>query len=160
MIRSFRSGALAASLLLTTAAFAAPPAQDIVDTVVAAGSFKTLVACAGRWAGRHIEGPRSVHGVRAHRRSLCQAASGYRRKPAEARKQGEAGSHPYLPEVLGEVMAADVVKIRTAKTVNGQMLTVKAVMGSVMVDKAKVIKTDIVCSNGVIHVIDTVIMPK
>jgi uncharacterized surface protein with fasciclin (FAS1) repeats len=57
-------------------------------------------------------------------------------------------------------MAADVLKVKSAKTVNGQSLTVKAEGGSVMVDAAKVIKTDIVGSNGVIHVIDAVVLPR
>ena len=48
----------------------------------------------------------------------------------------------------------------SAKTVNGQSLTVTKKDGAVMVDNAKVVKTDIVCSNGVIHVIDTVVIPK
>jgi uncharacterized surface protein with fasciclin (FAS1) repeats len=62
--------------------------------------------------------------------------------------------------VPGKVMAADVVKLTTAKTVNGQSLSVNTGGGRVMVDKAMVIQTDIKCSNGVIHVIDTVMLPK
>ena len=64
--------------------------------------------------------------------------------------------------VAGKVMAADVVKLKDGtkvKTVNGASITVGTKHG-VMVDKAKVVKTDIVCSNGVIHVIDSVILPK
>ena len=61
--------------------------------------------------------------------------------------------------VAGKVMAADV-KTMMAKTVEGSELDVKAADGKVMVDKAKVVKTDIAASNGVIHVIDTVLMPK
>jgi transforming growth factor-beta-induced protein len=49
--------------------------------------------------------------------------------------------------------------LHEAKTVNGQELTVKAAMGVVTVDNAKVVKTDILCTNGVIHVVDTVILP-
>ena len=62
--------------------------------------------------------------------------------------------------VSGKVLAKDVMKMHAAKTVNGQDVTVKTVKGSVMVGNAKVTKTDIMCSNGVIHVIDTVLMPK
>ncbi len=62
--------------------------------------------------------------------------------------------------VPGMVMAKDVVKLHEAKTVNGQELTVKTGMGSVMVDNAKVVKADILCTNGAIHVIDTVILPQ
>jgi uncharacterized surface protein with fasciclin (FAS1) repeats len=57
-------------------------------------------------------------------------------------------------------MAKNVLNLRSAKTVNGQTMTVKAAKGAVMVDGAKVVKTDIECSNGVIHVIDSVILPK
>ena len=59
----------------------------------------------------------------------------------------------------GPVMAADVVKLKEAKTVQGQMIKIDTSMG-VKVDGANVVKTDIACSNGVIHVIDSVILPK
>jgi len=62
--------------------------------------------------------------------------------------------------VSGQVMAKDVVGLDSAKTVNGQTLSITQKDGAVMVDNAKVVKTDIVCSNGVIHVIDTVVLPK
>jgi uncharacterized surface protein with fasciclin (FAS1) repeats len=57
-------------------------------------------------------------------------------------------------------MAADVLKLKSAKTVNGQTATIIIKDGTVMVDNAKVTKTDIMCTNGVIHVIDAVILPK
>jgi len=56
-------------------------------------------------------------------------------------------------------MAADVVKLTSAATVGGTTLPISIVDGSVIVDGAKVIVTDIMCSNGVIHVIDTVMLP-
>jgi uncharacterized surface protein with fasciclin (FAS1) repeats len=62
--------------------------------------------------------------------------------------------------VAGKVMAADVVKLKSAKTVNGKSVQIMAEGGAVMVDNAKVVKTDIGTSNGVIHVIDTVLLPK
>jgi uncharacterized surface protein with fasciclin (FAS1) repeats len=62
--------------------------------------------------------------------------------------------------VPGKVMAADVVKLDSAKTANGESLTIRNSNGAVMVDAAKVIKTDIATSNGVIHVIDTVVLPN
>ena len=61
--------------------------------------------------------------------------------------------------VAGKVMAADV-KTMKVKTVNGQELDIKVASGAVTVDNAKVVKTDVVASNGVIHVIDTVVLPK
>jgi len=61
--------------------------------------------------------------------------------------------------VSGKLMAADVVKVRSAKTVQGQDISIDTKDG-VKVDGAKVVKTDIECTNGVIHVIDSVILPK
>jgi len=61
--------------------------------------------------------------------------------------------------VGGKVMAADVVKLSEAKTVAGQMVAIKVSDAGVMVNKSKVVKTDIVCKNGVIHVIDAVLLP-
>jgi len=62
--------------------------------------------------------------------------------------------------VSGKVMAADVVKLKKAKTVQGSEVKIKVVDGKVMVDDANVSKTDIPCANGVIHVIDAVMLPK
>jgi len=62
--------------------------------------------------------------------------------------------------VPGKVMAADVVKLKDAKTVQGQSVKISLMGSTVMVDNAHVTKTDIVASNGVIHVIDSVILPK
>lgn len=62
--------------------------------------------------------------------------------------------------VAGKVLAADVVKLDKAKTVQGQEVKIVAGSDGVKVDNAKVVKTDIICKNGVIHVIDAVILPK
>ncbi len=61
--------------------------------------------------------------------------------------------------VPGRVLAADVVNLSSAKTVNGKAVSIAVNDGTVRLDNANVIKTDIECSNGVIHVIDTVILP-
>jgi uncharacterized surface protein with fasciclin (FAS1) repeats len=58
------------------------------------------------------------------------------------------------------VMAHDVMGLHSAQTVEGERVTIESINGGVMINNAHVIKTDIVASNGVIHVIDTVIMPK
>ena len=62
--------------------------------------------------------------------------------------------------VPGKMLAADVLKLTEAKTVQGQSAKVSLVNGQPMIDAAKILKTDILCSNGVIHVIDSVILPK
>jgi uncharacterized surface protein with fasciclin (FAS1) repeats len=61
--------------------------------------------------------------------------------------------------VAGKVMAADVVKLKNAKTVQGQKIRIRVKEDKVMVNRANVVKTDIACKNGVIHVIDKVILP-
>jgi uncharacterized surface protein with fasciclin (FAS1) repeats len=61
--------------------------------------------------------------------------------------------------VPGRISSADVVQLHTAKAVSGDTIDIKANDGSVMVDSARVIKTDVQASNGVIHVIDSVILP-
>lgn len=61
--------------------------------------------------------------------------------------------------VAGKVLAADVVKLKGAKTVNGKEVSIRVVDGKVMLDAATVAKTDIIAGNGVIHVIDSVILP-
>ncbi len=62
--------------------------------------------------------------------------------------------------VAGKVMAADVMKMNSAKAVSGDAITIAAHNGAVMADSSRVVKTDIAATNGVIHVIDTVMMPK
>ena len=61
--------------------------------------------------------------------------------------------------VPGKVMAADVVKVSSATAVSGDKLSIKVNGGTVIVDKARIVKTDIAASNGVIHVVDTVLLP-
>jgi uncharacterized surface protein with fasciclin (FAS1) repeats len=161
MIRTFRTGALVASLLFAGASFGAPPSQDIVDTAIAAGSFKTLVA-AVQAAGLvdTLKGPGPFTVFAPTDDAFAKLPPGTVEsllKPENKQKLVAILTYHVVP---GKVMAADVVKMKSAKTVNGQMLTIKSSMGSVMVNNAKVVKTDIECSNGVIHVIDTVVMPK
>ena len=62
--------------------------------------------------------------------------------------------------VSGKVMAGDVVELDSAKTLQGQKISIQVEDGTVMIDNAKVVKADVNCSNGVVHVIDTVILPK
>ena len=135
--------------------------HDIVDTAVAAGSFNTLVAAvkaAGLVETLKGTGPFTVFAPTDEAFAKLPAGTiEILLKPEnKAKLQGILTYHA----VPGTVMAKDVVNLTTAKTVNGQALTVKASDGSVMIDNAGVIKTDIVCTNGVIHVIDSVVLPK
>ena len=161
MTRSFRIGAVVASLLLTTAAFAAPPAQDIVDTAVSAGSFNTLVA-AVKAAGLvdTLKGPGPFTVFAPTDEAFAKLPEGTLDDLLKPENKVKLQAILTYHVVAGKVMAKDVVKLHTAKTVNGQQVTVKSEMGSVMIDNAKVVKTDILCTNGVIHVIDSVILPN
>jgi len=161
MTRSFRIGAVVASLFLTTAAFAAPPAQDIVDTAVSAGSFNTLVA-AVKAAGLvdTLKGPGPFTVFAPTDEAFAKLPAGTVDDLLKPENKSKLQAILTYHVVAGKVMAKDVVKLHTAKTVNGQQVTVKSEMGSVMIDNAKVVKTDILCTNGVIHVIDSVILPN
>jgi uncharacterized surface protein with fasciclin (FAS1) repeats len=135
--------------------------KDIVDTAVSAGSFNTLVAAvkaAGLVETLKGKGPFTVFAPTDDAfKKLPPGTIEDLLKPENKEKlKGILTYHV----VSGKVMAKDVTKIKSAKTVQGQSLTITAKDGGVMVDNAKVVKTDIACSNGVIHVIDTVVLPK
>jgi uncharacterized surface protein with fasciclin (FAS1) repeats len=145
-----------ASATLALSVFAAQ-AADIVDTAVAAGSFKTLVTAvkaAGLVDTLKGPGPFTV---------FAPTDEAFAKIP-KAKLEELLKDKATLTKILtyhvvsGKVMASDV-KAGKVKTVQGSEITVSTSMG-VMVDNAKVVKTDIVTDNGVIHVIDSVIMPK
>lgn len=148
--------------LLTAAAltftFASAQAADIVDTAVSAGSFKTLVAAvqaAGLVDTLKGPGPFTVFAP------TDEAFAKIPKAQLDALLKDKAALTKVLTHhvVAGKVMAADV-KAGSVPTVEGSPLTVAIAGGKVNVDKAHVVKTDIVADNGVIHVIDMVLMPK
>lgn len=154
------SGLVALSLaVVPVGATKADEKKDIVDTAVAAGSFNTLAAAlkaAGLIDTLKGKGPFTV---------FAPTDEAFAKLPAgtvEALlKDKEKLTKILLYHVVsGNVMAKDVVKLKSAKTVQGSSVKITAKDGKVMVDNANVIKTDIAASNGVIHVIDTVILPK
>lgn len=133
--------------------------KDIVDTAVAAGSFKTLATAleaAGLVDTLKGPGPFTV---------FAPTDAAFAKLPAGT-VEGLLKDKPKLTAILtyhvvaGNVKAADVVKLDSAKTVNGQSVAIKVVDGKVMVDNATVTTADVEASNGVIHVIDTVLLPK
>ena len=136
---------------------------DIVDTAVAAGSFKTLVTAvkaAGLVDTLKGKGPFTV---------FAPTDDAFAKLP-KGTVEGLLKDIPKLTAVLtyhvvvGKVMAADVVKLKTAKTVQGQEVKIDAskwhLHKSVKINDANVVKADVVADNGVIHVIDKVILPK
>lgn len=139
-------------------AFGAANAADIVDTAKSAGTFNTLVTAvqaAGLTDTLKGPGPFTV---------FAPTDAAFAKIP-KAKLDALLKDKAALTKVLtyhvvpGTVKAADV-KPGDVKTVEGSAFKVKVAGGKVMVDKANVTKTDIMADNGVIHVIDTVIMPK
>lgn len=134
--------------------------HDIVDTAVASGKFKTLVAAvtaAGLVETLKGDGPFTVFApIDEAFAKLPEGVVADLLKPEnKAKLQAVLTYHV----VAGKVMAADVLKVTAAKTVQGQELKIDTHSG-VKVDGANVVQTDIDCSNGVIHVIDAVVLPK
>jgi len=134
--------------------------KDIVDTAVGAGSFKTLVAAvqaAGLVETLKGQGPFTVFAPTDEAFAKLPAGTVETLlKPENKEKLVAVLTYHVVP---GKVMAADVVKLTEAPTVQGSKAKVKVVDGAVMIDNAKVVKTDIETSNGVIHAIDAVILP-
>lgn len=150
-----------ALITLTLSAQAQHDTKDIVETAKAAGSFKTLakaLQAADLVETLKGQGPFTV---------FAPTDEAFAKLPAEALNDLlKAENKQKLQRILsyhvvaGRVSAADVVKLRTAKAVSGDTIDITAKGGTVRVDNARVVKTDIAASNGVIHVIDTVIMPE
>jgi transforming growth factor-beta-induced protein len=139
----------------------APAAKpDIVAIAAAADSFKTLVAAvkaAGLVETLQGDGPFTVFAPTDEAFAKLPAGTLEELlKPENKEKLTAILTYHVVP---GKVMAADV-KTMKAKTVNGKELTIEVKDGAVTVDGAKVVKTDIEGSNGVIHVIDSVVLPK
>jgi len=137
--------------------------KDIVDTAVAAGSFKTLAAAlqaAGLVDTLKGKGPFTVFAPTDEAFAKLPAGTVEELlKPENKAKLTAILTYHVVP---GNVMAAQVVTMngKEAKTVNGQSVKISVNGGNVMIDGSKVVKTDIQASNGVIHVVDSVILPK
>lgn len=154
---------LATTILASLLASATPAVvadATIVETAIAAGDFKTLVAAvqaADLVETLNGKGPFTVFApTDAAFAKLPPETLAMLLKPENKAKLAAILTYHVVP---GSVKAADVVKLKTAGSVQGQRVDIKVDGANVTVDGAKVVKTDIGCSNGVIHVIDTVILP-
>ena len=134
--------------------------QDIVAVASGAGSFNTLVAAvkaAGLVETLQGTGPFTVFAPTDE--AFAKLPKGTVEDLLKPENKAKLVAILTYHVVAGKVMAADV-KTMKAKTVNGQSLDVKVSDSGVTVDNAKVVKTDVAASNGVIHVIDTVVLPN
>ena len=135
--------------------------KNIVDTAVEAGKFKTLAAALGA-AGLvdAVKGPGPFTVFAPSDEAFAKLPKGTVEtllKPENKDKLKAILTYHVVP---GKVMAKDVLGVKGAKSLNGQRIDVKVDGGKVMVDGAQVVATDIACTNGVIHVIDSVILPS
>jgi len=135
-------------------------ANDIVAVASGNGSFNTLVA-AVKAAGlvETLQGPGPFTVFAPTDEAFAKLPNGTVEDLLKPENKAKLVSILTYHVVAGKVMAADV-KTMKAKTVNGQSLDVKVTDGAVTVDNAKVVKTDVAASNGIIHVIDTVVLPN
>lgn len=161
---------LVATLPIIAASFMFMPAanadnhsmkKDIVDVAVENGSFNTLVAAVK--AGGLVEtlkskGPFTVFAPTDE--AFAKLPAGTVEMLLKPENKDKLVAVLTYHVVSGKVTAADVVKLDSAKTVQGQSVTIKSSNGNVMINDAKVIIADVEASNGVIHVIDTVLLPK
>lgn len=164
---TYRSLLVAAvvGLMLLATSFAADNPKDepknVVDTAIAAGDFKTLVtALKAVDLVKTLEGKGPFTVFAPTDEAFAKLPKGTLDDLLKPENKGKLAAILTYHVVPGKVMAADVVKLSKAKTVQGSDVTIKVNGDKVMVDNANVTKTDIKCKNGVIHIIDTVMMPK
>ncbi len=134
--------------------------SDIVDTAVAAGSFKTLAAAltaAGLIGTLKGAGPFTVFAPTDE--AFAKLPSGTVENLVKPENKEKLVAILTYHVVAGKAMAKDVAGMSSAKTLNGKELALTVVGQKVMVGTATVAKADIECSNGVIHVIDSVLLP-
>lgn len=150
----------AATLALATAFASAAPAADIVDTAIA-GKFKTLVtALKAANLVDTLRGPGPFTVFAPTDEAFAKLPAGTLQSLLKPENKAKLQSILTYHVVPGKVMSQDVTKLDSAKTVEGRTLAIKTMNGAVMVNNARVTKADIEASNGVIHVIDTVLLPE
>jgi uncharacterized surface protein with fasciclin (FAS1) repeats len=159
--KKLMAGAALMALVLSMGSTVRAQGKDIVDTAVGAGQFKTLAAAlqaAGLVETLKGKGPFTVFAPTDA--AFAKLPAGTVESLLKPENKAKLTAILTYHVVAGKVMAADVVKVTSAKTIQGGAVAVKVTGGKVTIDNANVVTTDIAASNGVIHVIDTVLMPK
>jgi uncharacterized surface protein with fasciclin (FAS1) repeats len=148
-------------LVSVVPAVAGPAKTDIVDTAVAAGTFNTLATAlqaAGLADTLKTQGPFTVFAPTDEAFSKLPPGTVESLLKPENKEKLKAILLYHV--VAGNVTSAEVTRMSSAKTLEGQSLKFTVKDGTVMVNNAKVIKADVFATNGDIHVIDTVLLPK
>jgi uncharacterized surface protein with fasciclin (FAS1) repeats len=151
----------AAVVLMAAPVRAADEPKSIVETAVAAGQFKTLVAAvkaAGLVEALSGKGPLTVFAPTDE--AFAKLPKGTVESLLKPENKDKLVAILTYHVAAGSYPASAVVKTDSVKTLQGQSIAVKVTDAGVTVDKAKVVATDIKCTNGIIHVIDSVILPK
>jgi uncharacterized surface protein with fasciclin (FAS1) repeats len=151
---------LALLLAFCSSAYAVPK-KNIVETAVAAGDFKTLVT-ALKAAGLvdTLSGPGPFTVFAPTDAAFAKLPAGTVQDLLKPENKEKLVAILTYHVVAGDVTAKDVVKLTEAKTLNGKDVKIMVHGGTVMINDATVVKADIACSNGVIHVIDSVLIPQ
>ena len=165
MLKKTFAVATVAAVVLTVAASGTTAVRaetrDVVDTAIAAGSFKTLAKAldaAGLVTTLKGAGPFTVFAPTDE--AFAKLPNGTLETLLKPENKEKLRRILTYHVVAGKVMASDVVKLQSAKAVSGDTITVKVQDGVVRVDNATVTSADVLASNGVIHFIDSVILPK
>jgi uncharacterized surface protein with fasciclin (FAS1) repeats len=165
MFKTMAIGTMAALALTVVASsttkVAAADTRDIVDTAVAAGSFKTLaaaLAAADLVTTLKGTGPFTVFAPTDE--AFAKLPAGTVETLLKPENKAKLQRILTYHVVAGKVMAADVMKMTSAKAVSGDSLTIATRNGGVMADDARIVQADILAANGVIHVIDAVMLPR
>jgi len=165
MLKKTFAFATVAAVVLTVAASGTTAVRaetrDVVDTAIAAGSFKTLAKAldaAGLVTTLKGGGPFTVFAPTDE--AFAKLPDGTLETLLKPENKEKLRRILTYHVVAGKVMASDVVKLQSARAVSGDTITVKVEDGVVHVDNATVTSADVLASNGVIHVIDSVILPK
>ena len=147
--------------MLAVAPAHAQQTKNIVDTAVAAGSFTTLAkALTAADLVSTLKGPGPFTVFAPTDEAFAKLPAGTLDTLLKPENEDKLRRILTYHVVAGDVRSADVVKLQSANAVSGDTMTVKVRDGKVHVDGATVVKTDIRASNGIIHVIDAVILPK
>ena len=165
MLKKTFAFATVAAVVLTVAASGTTAVRaetrDVVDTAIAAGSFKTLAKAldaAGLVTTLKGVGPFTVFAPTDE--AFAKLPDGTLETLLKPENKEKLRRILTYHVVAGKVMASDVVKLQSARAVSGDTITVKVEAGVVHVENATVTSADVLASNGVIHVIDSVILPK
>ena len=163
-MNQIKVGVRVALLAIATLAMAAPksnPAsKDIVDTAVAAGSFQTLAkALQAADLVDALKGPGPFTVFAPTDEAFAKLPPGTLDSLLKPENKDKLRAILTYHVVAGDLPSATVAKLSSAKTLNGEEVKITASGGKVMINNAQVVKADIPASNGVIHVIDTVILP-